>query len=231
MKVIASWDDGAVEDLRIAELMTKYSVRAIFYWPFHLEKSLNVTKIDRFLTPGQCLEIAKQFEVGSHTISHPHLTKIPLEEARTEIVDSRKKWQDLTGQSIDSFCYPRGYANDAIRQLVREAGYSNARNTAVGCLDEPEDPFWTANTEHVGIDRVEYTMPVRPSLVGSFAARIRGERRVECKRLRWQDYARLKLEEARNTHGSVYRIFGHSWEIERDNNWSELESLLRDLTA
>ncbi len=207
VRVVASWDDGAAADVRVAELMAKYDIPTIFYWPYNLATSLNVTRVKRFLTLSQCVELAQNFEVGSHTISHPHLTKIRPAEARREILESRKMWQDVTGQPVESFCYPRGYANEEIRQMVADAGYRQARNVAVGHLTAAEDPYWTGATVHVGIDRVEYNgVP-------------------------WAKYARNMLRTARRTEDATYHLFGHSWEIERDNNWAELESLLRDLTS
>ncbi len=229
--MFASWDDGAAADVRIAELMAKFRVPAVFYWPYNLEKSLNVTRIGRFLTRQQCRELAKHFEVGSHTVSHPHLTKIPIEEARREIVDSRRKWQDFTGQEVNSFCYPRGYADEAIRSLVRDAGYSEARNVAVGVLDPPEDPYWTGNTVHVGIDRAEYARLTPPAKGRRFLKWLGLAGRRPSDRVRWQDFAILMLQEARRREAAVYRIFGHSWEIERDNSWSDLEWLLKELTS
>ena len=205
MKVIATWDDAAIEDLKLAELMAKYEIPTIFYWPFNLEKSVNVKSIKKFLTQKQCLEIAKKFEIGSHTITHNYLTKIPLKAASPEISDSRKKWQDLTGQGINSLCYPRGYSNQLIRMIAKNAGYKNARTTVVGRLDEGTDPYQTPTTVHVGIDRVEY------------------------KGICWQMFANKMLEEARKKDDAIFHLFGHSWEIERENDWKDLESLLKEL--
>ncbi len=124
MKVIASWDDAAVWDIRIAELMKKYSIPTIFYWPVNLEKSINVSRVGKFLTRNQCEEIAKEFEIGSHTVTHSFLTKIPLQSANHEIKESRKNLQEWLNQPINSFCYPRGYANTIIRMIVKNCGYT-----------------------------------------------------------------------------------------------------------
>lgn len=207
MKVIATWDDAAVWDLRIAELMKKYEIKTIFYWPVMLEKSKNVGRVGKFLSMDQCKKLAKDFEVGSHTVTHHFLTKINTKQARNEIFDSRKQWQDLTGQEINSFCYPRGYQNQIIKMLVKNAGYKDARVTTIGHLSPGDDPYKTPTTVHVGVDRVEY--------------------KNKC----WEMYGREMLEEARKKEDAVFHIMGHSWEIERENDWKALEDFLKDVCA
>ncbi|MCE0497249.1 MAG: polysaccharide deacetylase family protein [Methylacidiphilales bacterium] len=65
-------------------------------------------------------------EIGSHTLTHPHLTAIPLDQARHEIFDSKKILEDLCGRPVAHFAYPYGDWNPAIRDLVAEAGYETA---------------------------------------------------------------------------------------------------------
>lgn len=72
------------------------------------------------------------FEIGSHGVTHRYLTQIPPEEARDEIFASKEMLENLTGKKVSKFCYPRGYANEQIKQWVKEAGYTYARSTAIG---------------------------------------------------------------------------------------------------
>ena len=39
MKITASWDDGTTADLKMAELMVKYVIPTIFYWPENIKES------------------------------------------------------------------------------------------------------------------------------------------------------------------------------------------------
>ena len=127
MKIITSWDDGAKQDLRLAELLIKYNLPAIFYWPVNLEKSKNMSRVKGWLTLDQCKEIASKFVVGAHTVTHQWLSKQTTQQARNEIFDSRKFWQDQTGQTVESFCYPRNKHNTIVRILVKNAGYKIGR--------------------------------------------------------------------------------------------------------
>jgi peptidoglycan/xylan/chitin deacetylase (PgdA/CDA1 family) len=76
--------------------------------------------------------LALGHDIGAHTLTHPHLTHIPLADAREEIFSSKKKLEDLFGREVRHFCYPYGEWNDAIADLVRDAGYSTATTTQWG---------------------------------------------------------------------------------------------------
>ncbi|THJ68773.1 polysaccharide deacetylase family protein [Arthrobacter echini] len=62
-------------------------------------------------------------EVGSHTMSHPHLAGAPPEVLRTEIAGSRDVLQDILQSEVPGFCYPYGDFDDAAADAVRAAGY------------------------------------------------------------------------------------------------------------
>jgi peptidoglycan/xylan/chitin deacetylase (PgdA/CDA1 family) len=133
MEVLASWDDASIADLKIAEIMLKYDVPTIFYWPSMLEKAKNMGT-NSFLTKENCKEIAKKFTIGSHSASHQPMNKMTIPQLAMEISDSRKYWQDLTGQEINSFAYPKQSINPLIKSLVKGAGYKSARTNVVGHL-------------------------------------------------------------------------------------------------
>ncbi|MBF0500931.1 MAG: polysaccharide deacetylase family protein [Candidatus Riflebacteria bacterium] len=81
------------------------------------------------------------FEIGAHTLSHPHLTEIGAESARREIAESRLKLEEVLGTSILSFAYPYGEYDDRTVELVREAGFYSAFATSTGAADFFDDPF------------------------------------------------------------------------------------------
>jgi len=64
--------------------------------------------------------------IESHSLTHPRLTEVALEEARREIVESKVNIESKLGEKITSFCYPDGFFNEEIIDLVKEAGYSSA---------------------------------------------------------------------------------------------------------
>lgn len=78
-------------------------------------------------------------EVGSHTMNHPLLPQLQPERAAVEITQSREILEQLIGLPVMSFCYPYGGQTPALRQLVREAGYSNATTTERGLVRADDD--------------------------------------------------------------------------------------------
>jgi peptidoglycan/xylan/chitin deacetylase (PgdA/CDA1 family) len=79
--------------------------------------------------------------IGSHTCTHPWLTRIPLSEAREEIQSSRKKLEDTFGIEVKDFCYPYGDWNVMVRDIVQAAGYATATTTDFGVNHSESDVF------------------------------------------------------------------------------------------
>ncbi len=75
-------------------------------------------------------------EFGSHTISHPHLTRLSYQEARKEIQGSKKQIEEEIGTKIIFFCYPYGDFNGRIQKILKECGYEGAVVTPYGRLKE-----------------------------------------------------------------------------------------------
>lgn len=78
-------------------------------------------------------------EIGAHTVSHPDLTRLSLDDARTEIAQARAALMTELGVPVLSFCYPGGRHSTDIAAIVREAGYTSATTTV---QNGPQaDPF------------------------------------------------------------------------------------------
>lgn len=117
--MILSVDDGCSSDIRLAELANKYGIKTIFYWPVNIS-SLAFNNGYEPLTLEQCKKISKEHEIGSHTITHRHLTKIPYEEACKEIKDSQLILESKFDVMITKFCPPRGYTNQSLTEFTLE---------------------------------------------------------------------------------------------------------------
>lgn len=62
-------------------------------------------------------------EIGSHTVSHPHLTRLDDTELRRELVESREIVEDQMGRPCRFLAYPFGEDDDRVRHAARLAGY------------------------------------------------------------------------------------------------------------
>jgi peptidoglycan/xylan/chitin deacetylase (PgdA/CDA1 family) len=61
--------------------------------------------------------------IGSHSCSHAKLTNCNLTDMKNEISDSKHYLEDLVGKEINTFSYPHGLFNEAVRKEVIKSGY------------------------------------------------------------------------------------------------------------
>lgn len=122
-----SCDDGAASDLRLADLCKKYSIDCTFYLPCEWH-GLAFAKGYQPLSWSDAMIIAEDFDIGSHTITHRFLTRIPLEEAMYEIDISKVMLQDLFGKPVTRFAPPRGYTNPELTEYTLQI-YESQRLT------------------------------------------------------------------------------------------------------
>ena len=84
-------------------------------------------------------------DIGGHTVSHPILAGLPIEQAREEIQGGRAALAGILGQPPRIFAYPNGRRdqdyNDEHIQLVKEAGFEAAVVTNVGVAGEGTDLY------------------------------------------------------------------------------------------
>jgi len=117
-----SVDDGAPADLRTADLLMKYGLKATFYVPKeNPERPVMSLK--------QIREIAssEDFELGGHTVSHLSLHRMSHGQAKREIEDGKSWLEDTIGRSVTAFCYPQGKFSRTTPRLVEEAGFLGGR--------------------------------------------------------------------------------------------------------
>ena len=107
------------------------------------------------------------FEIGAHSLTHPHLPAIAADDARREIEDSRRVIEDALGREVVHFAYPFGAVDPAVRAMVADAGYRTACTTHIGLSGAHDDPLMLQRVPVTGFD----------SLI-DFACRLRTARSV-----------------------------------------------------
>ena len=221
-----SWDDGDPADLRLAEALAHYGMRGTFYLCRERQRRPRLRDADiRELATFQDLEI------GSHTLTHPNLTRLSGQQADSELRGSRAWLEDLTGQPVTSFCYPEGRHGRALSRRVAAAGYLVGRTTAGGHSGLGFDPLRMPTTMQL----YPHGMPVllrhalkEGDLHGfiKLAALRRWPRRPA-------ELVSLFVEQAmRSREPLAIHIWGHSWELNEAGLWPALHDLLaylRDL--
>jgi peptidoglycan/xylan/chitin deacetylase (PgdA/CDA1 family) len=63
--------------------------------------------------------------IGSHAVSHPHLTKLPSDEVRRELRDSKEEIEHRLGRPCPDLAYPYGEHDGRVSAEARAAGYAH----------------------------------------------------------------------------------------------------------
>jgi peptidoglycan/xylan/chitin deacetylase (PgdA/CDA1 family) len=83
---------------------------------------------------------AQGIEVGSHTISHRPLTKVPEAELEEEIAGAADRLEQAGIPRPRTFSYPYGEWSPAIAEVARVAGYRASFTIDRGVVTEKSDP-------------------------------------------------------------------------------------------
>lgn len=217
LTITTSWDDGHPLDLRIAELLAKHGLRGTFYVPLENTRPT--------LSPAQIRELGSEFEIGAHTVHHVILTTLSNDAARAEIKKSKKRIEEITSEPCPVFCFPSGRFAAAHLHMLTEAGFTAARSVELLSLSRPR--------ERNGIAIIPTTLQTYPhpplAYLRNAAKRFRGEALWNLFRYNrstdWVATAIALLDQARAA-GGVFHLWGHSWEIEENQQWSALDRVL-----
>ena len=101
----------------------------------------NILPKRRLLSLEQIREMHRHgVQFGSHSLTHPFLTRLSAGDLRREVADSKARLEDLLGSEVSCFAYPYGDLDLRVRGAVAEAGYKVAMTTQEG-LNFWTDPF------------------------------------------------------------------------------------------
>ena len=73
--------------------------------------------------------------IGSHTLTHPYLSRIDEADAKYEIERSRHILMEITGRNINLFSFPYGDYNERLVALCKSAGYKHVFTIAPVNID------------------------------------------------------------------------------------------------
>lgn len=108
------------------------------------------------MSAAQLRELAgRGAEIGSHTMSHRSVTSLGPAELTSELVDSKKMIEDITGKQVTSFAYPFGTLRDfdaRAGDALRRAGYALAFTSQHGAVEEGIDPMFVPRIKIEGGD-------------------------------------------------------------------------------
>jgi peptidoglycan/xylan/chitin deacetylase (PgdA/CDA1 family) len=184
--VTTSWDDGSIDDLKLAALLTKQGIKGTFYLPGVLNQFTPLQKEDN-------LALASLHEIGAHTLTHPHLTQIPEAEAKTEIKHSKLYLEEILNRKITMFSYPYGQYNEDIKRIIKDCGFTGARRVQFNPTGALPDAYEFGVTVEASNGRFYKAAETSPEMD-------------------WEARAK-KLFDSALKNGGIWHMWGQSWDI------------------
>ena len=131
--ILLTFDDGYQDNyLEALPLLKKYNMTAVVFpiynWigkPNKWENfgkqettTMNLTELKSWLNHG--------LDIQPHTADHPFLTQCNEEKLNLEIIDTKTKFEKLLDKPMDYLCYPYGFFNQQVINIVKKANYKMA---------------------------------------------------------------------------------------------------------
>lgn len=138
-----SYDDGRMEDRQLVELFNRYGIRGTF----HLNSGL---RRDDRIPSTEWASLYKGHEISCHTVTHPTIARCPVEHVALQVLEDRRKLEEIAGYPVRGMSYPNGSYSKEILDLLPGLGIEYSR--VVGDTHQfslPEDFLtWKATCHH-----------------------------------------------------------------------------------
>lgn len=120
-----------------------------------------------FLTSDQIIELMNSgWEIGSHGASHIDLTK-NQDSIRVELIESRKKIEEIIGVPVTSFAYPFGSVNEFVLFKTQDYGYISGMGLGTSTIHTAADLFYLNRLEikfDIDLERFASLLPWSSSI-------------------------------------------------------------------
>ena len=209
--VTFSYDDGVKQDIRLAKIFSDHGLKA----GFNICAAPFVENRDNKLTADEIREhiLSKGHEVAVHGYNHiASGASHPVTTVR-ETVHSREILEATFGGIIRGMAYPdsgirrfsNGNSYDTVKDILTSVGIAYSRTTATDAsFNLPTDWHdWHSTAHHNNENLFDY--------IDEFLS---------------FDYDK---HFASNKHPRLLKIWGHSYEFDRNNNWDRIEEICRIL--
>jgi len=218
MRITFSFDDNHKLNLKVADLFDEFGFKATYY----INRDI-IPKYPQPMTEDEIKNLFERgFEIGAHTLTHPVLTTIESdEELWDEIKGSKDYLENLLGTKICGFCYPKGQFNTKVIDFVKSAGYSYGRTVGEGCTANPSNLYTIVPTIQIYNKARRRYLRFKKRLINKEPYSMSGDWKRSCLLF----MRKLKEEEPVKSERIIH-IWGHSWEINQQDLWKDLENIL-----
>ena len=199
----SSWDDGTEYDRRLIAIFNEHGIKGSFYLNSGaLGKTAAQSGWKNYVTADEVATLYRGQEVGSHTVTHPHLWQIPGATLRWEFTEDRRRLEALVGYPMRGAVMPFGWESglDIMADQLGGLGFRYVRRTQLtDRFEHPADFLRWRPTAHCSADLSAL-------------------------------WARYVVELAR-LPGTLLNLWGHSYEFEERQEWAKVEAWARAVGA
>lgn len=198
-----SYDDGVIQDRRLAELFRQYGLKCTFNLNSVLlgrqdtrydpgKPPLDVSKIQ----PEEVASVYRTHEIAGHGLYHSFLDSIGTPLAMYELIEDKRRLEEMAGRPLKMFAYPYGRYDTQVVTLLSLAGYQGARTVhSTHRFDIPENfLLWDPTCHHAD--------PKLMALAEQFVS-------------------------GTDANPRLFYVWGHAYELDGDDNWDVVEELSR----
>ena len=203
-----SYDDTVTQDIRLIEILDKYGLKATFNLNSGLlgmdgkliREGVEVSHVK--IPASEIASVYKNHEVAAHTLTHPHLPKLPDDEVIRQVEEDRLNLSDLVGYEVVGMAYPGGGMNynDRVARLIKShTGIKYARTISTGYSFLPQEDLYRYKPTAFHLDFYNNYILAR-------------------------DFFEREEE-------GVFYIWGHAYEFDINNTWDEFEEFCKTISG
>ena len=207
--VTFSYDDGVTQDIRLIELLNKYSLKCTFNLNSELlgKPGILIRENQRIshykVTPQDVKYVYDGHEVAAHTLTHPFLPAVTDEaEIIRQVEQDRLNLSELAGYEVVGMAYPGGGINndDRVADIIRRGtNIKYARTTDITDRYDLQSNLYRFNPNVCHIMEFDRMMQMG------------------------REFVDLKPDKPQ-----IYYIWGHSYEMDyRPDYWIKLEEFFK----
>lgn len=150
-KVVLTFDDGFQNFYTDAfPVLSRYGFTATVFLPTaYIGETAQKFRGAECLTWKQVRELGNMgVHFGSHTVTHPQLRMVKIEELKTEVWQSKNTIEDKLSVPVKSFSYPFAFPEtdrifgQRLRAMLEDAGYECGVSTNIGTASREDNRFF-----------------------------------------------------------------------------------------
>ncbi len=203
--LVLSFDDGTIYDKKLIDLLNKYNISATFNLNSGLENYVwyynNTYPIERLVLRNN-IDLYKNHEIASHTLTHQYLTSLSKDELINEVKIDIENLEQIFNRKIVSFGTPFDKCSEREIDIIR--ANTSIKYFRIPLKKEENDFSIPTDSFHIGINAIYDDKNI---------------------------YEQIKNFASNTLDKSIFVIAGHSYDFEVNNHWDYIEKLLKYITA